>query len=65
MREPIKSTFDLSLVAMGVLTGFVLNVSLFNSHIRQALAFNRYRPIYLHSGRRNGVRYSPGLQEKS
>lgn len=65
MREPIKSVFDPCLAAMTALTGFVLNVSRFNSHIRQALASNRYRPISLRSGRRNGVRYRPGLQEKS
>ena len=60
MRMPIRNTFDLCLAAVAALPGIVLDASLlsiFKAHLYRPLAFNRYRPVYLRSGRRNRNRY--------
>jgi hypothetical protein len=57
---PIRNTLDLCLAGVAAMLGIVLDVSLlsiFKAHLYQALAFNRYRSVYLRSGRRNRNRY--------
>ena len=60
MRIPLRSIADGCLSAVNLLFNAVLDVALlsvFRSHLRQALVVERYRPVYLRSGRRNRVRY--------
>ena len=60
MRMPIRNTFALCLTGIATLLGIVLDASLlrvFKAHVYRTLAFNRYQPVYLRSGRRNRNRY--------
>lgn len=60
MREQVRNTFGFYVAAVTVLPRFLMDMFLFSilmSHIQRALAFDRYRPIYLRSGRRKRIRY--------
>ena len=59
MRIPVRIMADGCLSAVNHLLTAALQVMLlgvFMSHLRQAIAVERYRPVYLRSGRRNRVR---------
>lgn len=60
MRIPVQSIAGGWLAGVSALLGAVLDVALFTvfrAHIRQAFAVERYRPVYLRSGRRNRIRF--------
>jgi hypothetical protein len=60
MRTPMRIVADGCLAGVSTLLGVALDVVLFGvfrSHLRQALALQQYRPVYLRSGRRNRVRF--------
>jgi hypothetical protein len=60
MRMPIKGTLDLCIAGIGMLLGILLDasmLSLFKAHLQRVPAISRYRPFYMHSGRRSRVRY--------
>jgi len=60
MWVPARITLNLFIAAIAMLLGIVLDASLFSifrANLQRALAVPRYRPLYLHSGRRNRVRY--------
>jgi hypothetical protein len=59
MRIPVQIIADSCLAAASALLGVALDAVLFGvfrSHLRQAVAVERYRPVYSRSGRRNRVR---------
>ena len=60
MRIPVQNLADRGLSAVSLFLSALLDVALFGvfrSHLQQAIAVERYRPVYLRSGRRNRVRY--------
>jgi hypothetical protein len=60
MRIPVRNIVDGCLSAVSQFFTTLLDAALFGvfrSHLRQAIAVERYRPVYLRSGRRNRVRY--------
>lgn len=60
MRILVQNIADGCLSAVSLLFAVALDVALlgvFRSHLRRAFAVERYRPIYLRSGRRNRVRH--------
>jgi len=60
MRIPVQMIADSCLAVVSAALGVALDAVLFGvfrSHLRQAVAAERYRPIYSPSGRRNRVRY--------
>ncbi len=60
MRIPVRNITDGCLSVVNLLFAAAIDVvllNIFRSHLRQALAVERYRPVYLRSGRRNRVRF--------
>jgi hypothetical protein len=60
MRSLVRHIADGCLSAVNHLMAAAFDfalVSVFRSHFRQALALERYRPVYSPSGRRNRVRW--------
>ena len=60
MRIAIRNTWDGCLSIAMLVVGIAMDMSLlgiFRTHVRQTLALDHYRPVYLRSGRRNRVRY--------
>jgi hypothetical protein len=59
MRIPVRMIADGWRAGVGTLFAVALDVLLigvFQSHLRQAFAAQRYRPVYRRTGRRNRVR---------
>jgi hypothetical protein len=59
MRIPVRNMANGCLSAVSYLLTAALEVMLFGvfmSHLRRAFAVEKYRPVYLRSGRRNRVR---------
>jgi hypothetical protein len=60
MRAPVQVITDSCLAGVSALLGLTLDLMLirvFRSHLRQTFAAERYRPVYLRSGRRNRAQY--------
>ena len=60
MRIPLRIIAEGGRARVSTLVGVALDamlVGLFWSHLRRALAVQRYRPVYQASGRRNRLRF--------
>ena len=60
MRIPLRIVAEGCYAGVSTLVGAALDVLLFGvfwSHLRRALAVQRYRPVYRASGRRNRARF--------
>jgi len=60
MRIPVQVIADSCIAGLSAMLGIAFDFMLlrvFRTHLREAFATERYRPIYLRSGRRNRVRF--------
>ena len=60
MRIPVQIIANSCFSGVSALLGIALDVVLFGvfrAHLRKVFATPQYRPVYLHTGRRNRVRY--------